>query len=714
MLNDRSASELISRSLSGDLQQTDLDAVADRVEADENTRNFARLSRLIHDSVSEFAQRTVAGDESVAPGLDEAAKQRIKKSIRRESAQLSAIDPGATVTPNSAENSTQTGGHRSGLTDQETRELTSRFTLVRKLGQGGLGTVWLARDEKLNRSVALKEMNPEVAEFPRAWERFHREAEITGHLEHPNVVPMYQFGMDAATGTPFYAMRFVGKRTLVDAIEEYHDRKSSGEDVTMDLHRLLSAFIGVCQAIAYAHSRGVIHRDLKPENVALDNFGQVIVLDWGLAKISEEHELDSVLSGPQVPSDSVFAQTLAGEVIGTPLYMAPEQAAGELDRVDERTDVYGLGAILFAMLTGSAPHQKLSVDDDDSAVPMPELLQRVATRPSPTTRDYLDDVPADLDAICRRAMHPKAHSRFQSAAAVADAVQQWMAGRSQRRQIYSNCRTEGRELRSTLQSAVRDLERNVRFMSDLPPIQGIIDVRNERSKDELSVWRERLSVIFAGLLRTNGDFNRVSFAEVRDGQFHELLRLDRQASDSSNIRSIPASRLATGPLTACMSTALNGHPDEVHIALSSECPEERRAAPSQATRIAAVVPVFDAVSEELFGFVMIEACIARLIERQVRARFSSVGHLYVLDNECRVLLEFERDGSRFRENEGQAMSCVTDCWTNVLKSLKTRGEFIDENDNAVYATRIDLVPGRYSLAIAMCLGEGKKRSAVGS
>ncbi|MEQ9408561.1 MAG: serine/threonine-protein kinase [Fuerstiella sp.] len=712
MPDDQHASELISRSLAGQLSSEQQHVVEQRLKEDPQSRNFARLSRLIQDSLSDVARRTADGDTTVAPGLPEDAKSRIRQSIRSESARRSQVHSTTAQTPTGALMPTITGrgpvtwSGSTGASDSDfdIRQMTSRFTLIRKLGEGGLGTVWLARDEKLKRSVALKEMNPAAAEFPRAWERFHREAEITGHLEHPNVVPMYQFGTDTVTGHPFYAMRFVGKRTLVDAIEEYHDRKAAGEDVTMDLHRLLTAFIGVCQAIAYAHSRGVIHRDLKPENVALDNFGQVIVLDWGLAKVSDEYETEGVLSGESFLADSNFGKTMAGEVIGTPLYMAPEQAAGDLRKIDNRTDVYGLGAILFAMLAGVAPHQNSSLKQGN-AVPVPELLQKVANEPSPRPRDHSTDIPTDLEAICRKAMHFKPHTRYQSATEVADAVQQWMAGRSQRRQVYSNSRGEGRELRTAMQSAVRDLERNVRFMSSLPPIQGIVDALNDRPSDTMSVWRERLAVIFGGLLRTNCDFCAVSFARVEDGKFQELIRLERQASDPSSVRSIPGSRLASGPVTACMSKALDGHPDEVSIALSTECPEERRLSRERGNRLAAGVPVFDARTEELFGFVMIEACLERLIESQIRIRFTTTRRLFVLDNECRVLIQFDRHGGRVRDNDGKPISEISSCWSTLLPQLKERGEFVDEQDHAVYATRIDLVPGRYSLALLLCLAE---------
>ena len=142
-------------------------------------------------------------------------------------------------------------------------------------------------DENLKRHVAIKEISGR--ENPAILDRFRREAKITGQLEHPGIVPIYQLGDDEQTGEAFYAMRFLGKSTLHDSIMEYHERRSEGDENPMLIRQLLTDFVNVCQAIGHAHSRKVIHRDLKPENIAIDSFGQVIVIDWGIAKVIDEH-----------------------------------------------------------------------------------------------------------------------------------------------------------------------------------------------------------------------------------------------------------------------------------------------------------------------------------------------------------------------------------------------------------------------------------------
>src|SRR5262249_38577198 len=151
-----------------------------------------------------------------------------------------------------------------------------RYAMLRLAGTGGIGRVWLVRDSNLGREVALKELRPDRAD-PGFWGRFVREAQVTGQLEHPGIVPVYEVGRRPQDDQPFYTMRFVRGRTLKDAIAAYHERRQRKEAGRLELRELLTAFVGVCNAVAYAHSRGVLHRDLKPANVALGDYGEVMV-----------------------------------------------------------------------------------------------------------------------------------------------------------------------------------------------------------------------------------------------------------------------------------------------------------------------------------------------------------------------------------------------------------------------------------------------------
>jgi serine/threonine-protein kinase len=233
--------------------------------------------------------------------------------------------------------------------------LSPRYTLTRVHAEGGLGRVWVARDGDLNREVALKEIRPRHAGHAEAGRRFLREAQVTGQLEHPNIVPVYELGR-GPDGQPFYTMRFVRGRTLHDAAAEYHQRRGQGRADPPELPRLLNAFVSVCNALSYAHARGVVHRDLKPDNVLLGEFGEVLVLDWGLAKIVGREDAAGGPSGVTVTDPAPAGATVAGVILGTYAYMPPEQARGEVDRLDERADVFGLGAILCEILTGQPPY----------------------------------------------------------------------------------------------------------------------------------------------------------------------------------------------------------------------------------------------------------------------------------------------------------------------------------------------------------------------
>ena len=235
--------------------------------------------------------------------------------------------------------------------------------------KGGLGEVFRATDLTLHRTVAVKRLQAHRSGDAESRRRFLVEAEVTARLEHPGIVPVYALYPDAEGG-PAYAMRFVEGPTLADAIKQYHDHPPD----SVDFLRLIQATIQICQTVAFAHSRGVIHRDLKPQNVLLGKFGETLVVDWGLAKVvgrSEADAVDPISETTLQPQSggSNESETQMGSAVGTPAYMSPEQAAGRWNVIDHRSDIYGLGAVLYTVLTGKAPIDKGRLARDESEDP---------------------------------------------------------------------------------------------------------------------------------------------------------------------------------------------------------------------------------------------------------------------------------------------------------------------------------------------------------
>jgi WD40 repeat protein/serine/threonine protein kinase len=414
-------------------KQTSLGHVLLRIKAlreDEHELLEALVDKHLakHADDPEKSLAAVSSIGSLRDELSQIADSEVEASLAHVSRDRQNEDPHATVsvgTPTS-----------SGL----------RFRILRPHAKGGLGEVFVAEDEELHRQVALKHIQPHLADRSDSRARFMLEAEITGGLEHPGIVPVYGLGT-YADGRPFYAMRFIRGDSMKDSIDRFHSAdfaKASPGERTLQFRKLLGRFIDVCNAIDYAHSRGVLHRDLKPGNIMLGKYGETLVVDWGLAKAvgrTETAKLESEEQSLQPSSGSGSARTQMGAAIGTPHFMSPEQAAGRLDRLGSPSDVYSLGATLYSLLTGHSPFSEYPHDDIGALLrrvqfgefSSPRQLRTrlskgatISTQGSrPATADF--DIPKPLESICLKAMALKPSDRYSSPRALADDIEHWLA-----------------------------------------------------------------------------------------------------------------------------------------------------------------------------------------------------------------------------------------------------------------------------------------------
>jgi serine/threonine-protein kinase len=333
-------------------------------------------------------------------------------------ATLAQVGTGSRLTEPGGEELDSTATYIVGSTTSDGQ----RFRVLRPHAKGGLGAVFVALDHELHREVALKQILERHADDPVIRSRFLVEAEITGGLEHPGIVPVYGLGT-YADGRPYYAMRFIRGDSLKDAVGRFHAdlalKHNPGQRL-LELRKLLRRFLDVCNAIDYAHSRGVLHRDLKPGNVIVGKHGETLVVDWGLAKVlgRSENGTDPEEKPLNLPSASRSAQTLPGSPIGTPAFMSLEQSCGDLDRLGPRSDVYSLGATLYYLLTNKAPFE----GDDVGSMLRDAQEQRFR---SPRQLDATVD--RSLEAICLKAMALRPEDRYGSARALVDDVERWMA-----------------------------------------------------------------------------------------------------------------------------------------------------------------------------------------------------------------------------------------------------------------------------------------------
>ena len=316
---------------------------------------------------------------------------------------------------------------RSGATAIPRNDGAGRYVLDGEIARGGMGSIIRGRDTHLGRDLAIKVLRDSHKHRPEVIQRFVEEAQIGGQLQHPGIAPVYELGQ-LADGRPFFSMKLVRGVTLSEMLAKRRDPSS-------DRGRFVSIFEQICQTVAYAHSRGVIHRDLKPLNVMVGAFGEVQVMDWGLAKVLGDSVPDDVVdkaekdsaarpvqtirsSGstpPEMSGSASSSDTLWGSILGTPAYMAPEQAQGEIDRTDERADVFSLGSILCEILTGAPPYpadDKVEAHRQASGGQLSGCMQRISNSGADAT----------LQAIARDCLSVDAEKRPQDAAELADRV----------------------------------------------------------------------------------------------------------------------------------------------------------------------------------------------------------------------------------------------------------------------------------------------------
>jgi eukaryotic-like serine/threonine-protein kinase len=337
-------------------------------------------------------------------------------------------------------------GHEFPTVDPEAYVLGDEFA------RGGLGRILEAKDKRLERTVALKEL---IGREPRSEARFIREALITARLEHPSIVPIHEAGR-WPDGKRFYAMKLVEGRTLSEALEHAITKE--------ERLGLLPHVIDVADAVAYAHSEGVLHRDLKPSNVLVGSFGETVVIDWGLAKDLRDPS-DSADALPPAPA-AVSLSTGDGIVVGTPPYMPPEQASAQT--LDERADVYSIGAMLYQVLSGHRPYEEVEPQ---------HVLREVVTRPPRPIRLLAHDLPPDLIAIVEKAMSRDPDLRYPSAKEMAEELRRFTAGQLVAAHEYTFWEMVRRFVRRQLPAVMTAL-----FALSVLIIGGVWSLENIRSE----------------------------------------------------------------------------------------------------------------------------------------------------------------------------------------------------------------------------------------
>ena len=293
------------------------------------------------------------------------------------------------------------------------------------LGVGGMGEVRRVRDRNLNRTLALKQIHQHLITSRRVFSRFVEEAQIGAQLQHPNIVPIHDLGT-LKNGSLYFTMSEIKGVSYEKIIGELHASIENGRWKTTpsgwSLRKMMSAFVDVCSAMAYAHKKNVIHRDLKPENIMLGEFGEVLVVDWGIAKVLRRPKNSEESSHIQTPAKTADMATRFGQVSGTPAYMSLEQARGDIHQIDERSDIYSLGAIMYELFTGIPPY---------TGTDGMEIVYKIREAPPTPITSFQSmpaPVPQELMEICDKAMSREKEERYATVSKLISAVTDWLDG----------------------------------------------------------------------------------------------------------------------------------------------------------------------------------------------------------------------------------------------------------------------------------------------
>jgi eukaryotic-like serine/threonine-protein kinase len=409
-----------------------------------------------------------------------------------------------------------------------------RFRLLRPHARGGLGAVFVALDGELNREVALKQILDHHADDPLSRTRFLIEAEITGGLEHPGIVPVYGLG-HYGDGRPYYAMRFIRGDSLKEAIASFHAEESLKHDPgkkSLALRKLLRRFVDVCNAIDYAHGRGVLHRDLKPGNVIVGRHGETLVVDWGLAKPMGHTEAGSNSDERTlVPASSIgSAETLPGMAIGTPAFMSPEQASGDIKRLGRPSDVYSLGATLYCLLTGKPPFKGTDLG---------AVLRDVQRGAFPRPCQVDPSIDPALEAVCLKAMATRPEDRHATARALADDVERWAADEpvsAWREPLGRRVRRWARRNRTAVAAAAAALLATLIGTAAILAVQTKANVELKEANNALSIANAKETKANVELKEANEALNIANAKAARANA--EL----KEANEALNIANAKAAR----------------------------------------------------------------------------------------------------------------------------------------------------------------------------